>query len=157
MGNRCREGSLGKNNLPQSLNDHTCSRVVKAFRTDCLCVFDDISFCFFSIIAHCACCSSMIHLILLFFPTSQTFLSSFCSHSLLLMKKQKEKEAVTRIVFALLVLSRYQEATSTRNLISARSVFFTRIGERKKETKRFIITASDVMHPTAKNNAQNMP
>lgn len=55
MGNRCREGSLGKNNLPQSLNDHTCSRVVKAFRTDCLCVFDDISFCFFSIIAHCAC------------------------------------------------------------------------------------------------------
>lgn len=126
-------------------------------QTVCVCLMISVSVFSQSLHTVPACCSSMIHLILLFFPTSQTFLSSFCSHSLLLMKKQKEKEAVTRIVFALLVLSRYQEATSTRNLISARSVFFTRIGERKKETKRFIITASDVMHPTAKNNAQNMP
>lgn len=38
MGNRCREGSLGKNNLPQSFNDHTHGDVTDAFVTVCLCV-----------------------------------------------------------------------------------------------------------------------
>lgn len=176
MGNRCREGNLGKNNLPQSLNDHTHNRLCHRGFQDCLFVFIYMWMCVWNkqYLLHCVhCYSLMTHLIhLVFF--SPNILCSLCPSSFetILRNFINRSEGITEAICGHAVLSlllafisvnirqercpqhlvcNFRKSCAVQNTLS---ILF-----RRDEAVYYYSTEviSDAMCPHAKNNAQNMP
>lgn len=150
MGNRCREGSLDKNNLPQSLNDntHTVMSQRLSGRLACVLVYMWMQhsnyICLCDLHTICAKCAnsiySSIHNVSCYFPllvtwfTSQTFYSAP-------RQTFSSLEPILDSSVAFVSLRIRSDVLSTCDVILKGAVpFRTLYLSFSKETKRFIIT-----------------